>query len=66
MENLIDAEKIYVYMIKNNLSKDKFAKLCKISVATLNGVLKGGKNTKVSTLFKICRVLDLHIKDLVI
>ena len=66
MENLINVEKIYEHMIKNNLSKDKFAKLCKISVATLNSVLKSGKNTKVSTLFKICRVLELHIKDLVI
>ncbi|MBR3804308.1 MAG: helix-turn-helix transcriptional regulator [Clostridia bacterium] len=66
MKSLIDAEKIYFYIAKNNLSKNKFAKLCKISVATLNSVLNGCSNTKVSTLFKICRVLDLHIKDLVI
>lgn len=52
------------YMNVNNLNKTSFCKLCKISLSTFNKIMEGKNNYGIISLFKIAKVLKIHICDL--
>lgn len=52
------------YIKEQGLSKQKFCKMCKISVGTLNKVLLNKDNVGIIALFKIARVLNIRICEL--
>lgn len=60
MTNLINIELIRDYIAKNNLSKTKFCRLCKINISTLNRIFSGG-NFNLIAIFKIARVLKVEV-----
>lgn len=57
---------IYDYMKKHNLTKNQFAKLCKISVTTLNKVLRGFNYLRISIVYNLLVTLNVKCKDLFI
>ena len=61
---MIKTEMIEAYMQENNLSKTKFCKMCKISPSTLNKIMSNDGNFGIIALFKIARVLGVHIHQL--
>lgn len=63
MKDTINVTMIENYRKENNLTKTSFCKLCKISVSTYNKILKG-ENFNATALFKIARVLNVHIHQL--
>ena len=64
-KNVIKTEVIENYLSENNLSKTKFCKMCKISYSTLKRIMNN-ENFNLIALFKIARVLNLHVHQLVI
>ena len=64
MENLIKTELIENFMSEKKLSKVGFCKECKISVATLNKILRNNDNLRIIALFKIAKVMKINISDL--
>ncbi|MDE7454886.1 MAG: helix-turn-helix transcriptional regulator [Clostridia bacterium] len=64
MDNIIDTNLIEEYMIKNNMSKKEFCARCKISTHTFDKICKQQTDYNIIALFKIARLMNLHIKDL--
>ena len=61
---MIKTEIIEKYMKDNNLSKKKLCQLCKISPSTLSKIMKNDRNFGIIALFKIARVMNIHIHEL--
>lgn len=61
MKNIIKTEIIEKYMNENKLSKTKFCKKCKISPSTLNKIMTNDDNFGIIALFKIARVIKVHV-----
>lgn len=55
---------IIKHMEKHKLSKIAFCNLCKISVGTLNKILAGKDNVRITALFKIAKILNIKICEL--
>lgn len=73
MRNRIKIEMVYDYMKKNNLSKTKFCKMCKVSPAIFKKIemfnLSGrkivkGYNFNIATLFKIAKFIGVKLYEL--
>ena len=60
MKKYIKTELIEQYLKENKLSKAKFCKRCKISPSTLTRILNN-QNVRLLALFRIVRVLEIHI-----
>lgn len=61
MKNInINTNLISCYLKENNLSVKEFCKLCKISISTYYNIING-KNFFLSALFKMAKVLNVHI-----
>ena len=58
--NIVNTEIIESYIKENNLSMNKFCKLCKISPSTYKRI-KNNRNFKLNALFKIAKILNVHI-----
>jgi len=58
--------KIFVYLEENKLSKAQFCKQCDISVGTLNKLLGGSMNIRVSIVFKVASFTKISSDDLFI
>lgn len=65
MENIVDVQLIKEFQEKNRLSKTRFCKTCKISVATLNKIYCG-KDFNLIALFKIAKVMGVRVCELFI
>lgn len=63
LNNNINTKLIEEYIKKNNLSKIKFCKQCKISYSTLLRILNNG-DFKIIALFKIARVMNVKVYNL--
>lgn len=63
-KNMIKTEVIEQYLRENNLSKTKFCEICKISRSTFKKIMNN-ENFQLIALFKIARVLNVHIHQLV-
>ncbi|MBR5439898.1 MAG: helix-turn-helix transcriptional regulator [Clostridia bacterium] len=61
MKNTIKIEIIEKYMLKNNISKTKFCKICKISPNTLNKIMANDFNFEIVALFKIARIIKIEV-----
>ncbi len=61
MKNTIKTDIIEKYMNENKLSKTKFCKICKISPITLNKIMTNDDNFGIIALFKIARVIKVHV-----
>lgn len=61
---MVKTELIEKYIKENNLSKTKFCKMCKISYGTLKRILNN-EDFGLIALFKIARVMKLHVHQLV-
>ena len=59
------SELVYGFMNENNISKSKFCKMCKISYSTFLKILESKSNFRISALFKIARVLNLQVYQIV-
>ncbi len=64
MSPIFKTELIDNYMIENKLSKNRFCKLCKISISTLNKIFAHDDNIGTIALFKIARTLSIRICEL--
>lgn len=65
MNQNLNTEKILNFIKENNLTKKVFCKKCKISPATLNKILENKTNFYLVALFKIARVMNVQISQLV-
>lgn len=63
IDTKINAELITNYLKQNNLSKTEFCKRCKISLSTFYRLFTK-QDVKLLSLFKLCREMNLPIKDL--
>ena len=63
MENIIKTELIENYIKDNQLSKTKFCKICKICPSTLKKIFNN-EDVNLIALFKIARVMNIHIHQL--
>ena len=61
---LINKELIERFMSDNNLSKSAFCRLCKISHQTFDKIMGNEESLTLSPVFKIARVMKIHIKDI--
>ena len=61
MKNKIKSELIENFIKDNNLSKNKFCKMCKISQSTLDKIMTNSENFRIIALFKIARVLKIQV-----
>ncbi len=58
-------ELIIQFMKEHNLSREEFALKCKFSLNTLNKFIKGDfLHTKLSSLFKLSKGLEIHVHEL--
>lgn len=64
MKNIIKTELIQKYIEENNITKTNFCKQCKISISTLNLLLKNKAKTKIETLIKISKSTKITIDEL--
>ena len=65
MNKPINTTKIYNFLQKNKLSYNKFAKMCCISPKTLKKILCDDNYFNMVALFKISRVMNVTIIDLI-
>lgn len=49
------------YLKEHNISKTKFCKDCNINYNALNKILNNKYQIKFSTLFKVCKKLEIEI-----
>lgn len=66
MGNDINTQLIKSYISKNKLSLNQFSKLCKISRNTLQKILNNKKNIKLSSIFKIVKVMKVELHEIFI
>ena len=64
MENNIKVELIENYIKENGLTNTQFCKHCKISYGTFLRIKRGEVGVKITALFRMARVMKIHIKDL--
>ncbi len=64
MKNVININLIIDYMLKHNLSKRKFCKLCGIGVSIFDKIINNDLYFGIKSLFKIADVLDIEIYEL--
>ena len=62
--NRINKRRVVAYMKKHNLSKIAFCKLCGISRSVLNKVLRQQYNISTLSIYKICKLLNIELKDM--
>lgn len=65
-EKIFNTEIILIFLKQNNLSKNAFCKLCKINPSVLNKILNQQTNFRTLSVFKIARVMNIHVKELFI
>lgn len=64
MKNFIKKSLIEDYLKEKNLSRETFAKICRIPFKTLNNILSGRKSFYISDVFKISKVLEVDMTEL--
>ncbi len=64
MKETINVKLINDYITANNLTKKQFANLCHISVYMLCKILNGYENFDIKYLFRIAKVLNVHIHEM--
>ena len=64
METLIKIELIENYIKNNKLNKKAFCKACKISLSTLNKILKNNFNFDATALFKIGKLINVQVCEM--
>lgn len=64
MKNFIKKSLIEDYIKGKNLTRETFAKMCRIPFKTLNNILSGRKSFYISDIFKISKVLDIDMTEL--
>ena len=64
MKTFIKKSLIEDYLKEKNLSRETFAKMCRIPFKTLNNILSGRKSFYISDVFKISKVLEVDMTEL--
>lgn len=64
MKNFIKKSLIEDYLKEKKLSRETFAKICRIPFKTLNNILSGRKSFYISDVFKISKVLEVDMTEL--
>lgn len=64
MKKIINVHRISKFIKYNKLTKIEFCKMCGIHISTLNKILQDRPKIRITALFKIARVMDLHICNL--
>lgn len=62
---MVNSEEITAFLAENKMTKKEFCKKCKISPAMLNKILENKTNFYLVALFKIARVMNVQISQLV-
>lgn len=65
MSKIVKTELITNFCKDNNISLNKFASMCNFSYASLKYILRGGERFNVVNLFKIAKVLNIKVYELV-
>ena len=53
------------YMFENKLSKEKFCKLCSISIPSLNKILNNDRSIGIVVFIKIAHALNIQVSKLI-
>lgn len=61
MGNNIKISMIENYIKENNLSKNEFCRLCRISPNTLYKIINNDSNMKIIAIIKIARVINVQL-----
>ena len=64
MKDCIKIEFIEEYIKEKGLSNTQFCKQCKISYNTFLKIKRGEYMGKIDPLFRIARLMEIHIKEL--
>ena len=62
-KNVLRTDLILKYMEDNNMSKNKFCKMCKISPSTLRLILAEEDSFGIIALWKIARVMNIQLSQ---
>ena len=65
MKKYVKTDLIFEFMWENKLTIKKFCSLCKIGTNVYYKIMRGDANFNISALFKIAKVLNIHICKLV-
>ena len=65
MKKIIKVHIIEKFMKDNNLSKTKFCKMCRISLATYDKILQNKTNYRIVALFKVARIIKVNVYNLI-
>lgn len=65
MNVTVDSEKIYFYKVSKQKTKKQFAKDCGMTLLSLNNVLKGDSSVRLTTIMKVCKTMNVPLKDLI-
>lgn len=57
-------EIINKYLRRNNLSKNKFCKMCKISNSSLRNIYEQNTGVYLSTIYKITHILEINLYEI--
>ncbi len=63
-KNRVKVDKIIKYMQDNKLSKNQFAKMCGLSIYSLNTILNDYKNYNAYKLAKVAQAMHVKLDDL--
>lgn len=62
-KNFYNTNYIKAYLHEKRLSKNDFCKIAKISLRTLNKILKHNKSVRLKTVLKICILLKVSLNS---
>ena len=66
MEWSINTEKVFIFMIKNNIMRGKFYRECKIGRRILQKILQERSDVYLQDLIKVANCIGCNITDLII
>ena len=66
MKYCINIDIINRFISDKRLTKTKFCKMCKISISTLNRIMKNEGNFCVTTIFKITKLIEVKFSEIIL
>lgn len=63
-KNIIDVDKIKMYMAKNHIPRYKFAKMCHITKNTLENILSNKHSFQLRSLLDVCAVMQVPVREI--
>ena len=64
MQEYVKVELIEQFIKENGLTNTQFCERCKIGYATFLKIKRGQYSVRVSALFRIAKVMGVHVKEI--